>query len=45
MKNAVISDPVIGDLKKMLQDAGWRHESFGLYPARPILILRMRDNR
>jgi len=45
MKNAVISDPVIGDLKKMPQDAGWRYESLGLYPARPILILRMRDNR
>jgi hypothetical protein len=45
MKNAVISDPVIGDLKKMLQDSGWRHKSFGLYPARPILILRMRDSR
>ena len=40
MKNAVISDPVTGDLKKMLQDAGWRHESFGLYPVRPILISR-----
>jgi len=39
MKNAVI-----GDLKKRLQDAGWRHESFGLYPARPILIFRRRDN-
>ena len=45
MKNAVNSDPVIGDLKKMLQDTGWGRESFGLYPARPILILRMRDNR
>ena len=45
MKNAIISDPVVGDLKKMLQGAGWRRESFGLYPARPILILRMRHNR
>ena len=45
MKNAVIGDPVIGDLKIMLQDTGCRHESFGLYPARPILIFRMRDNR
>jgi len=45
MKNAVISDPVIGDLKKMLQDAGRWHESFGLYPACPILIFRRRDNK
>jgi len=45
MKNAVISDPVIGDLKKILRDAGWGHESFGLYPACPILILRRRCNR
>ena len=45
MKNAVIGDPVIGDVKKMLQDTGWRRESFGSYPARPILIFRMRDNR
>jgi hypothetical protein len=45
MKNAVNRDPVIGDLKKMLQDTGWGRESFGLYPARPILIFRMRDNR
>lgn len=45
MKNVVFSDPVIGDLKKMLQGAGWRSDSFGLYPARTILIFRMRDNR
>jgi hypothetical protein len=45
MKNAVISDPVIGDLKKMLQGAGWRSDSFGLYPACPILIFRIRDSR
>ena len=45
MKNAVISDSVTGHLTKMLQDTAWRHESFDLYPACPILILRMRDNR
>jgi len=45
MKNAGISDPVIGDLKKMPRDAGRRHESFGLYPARPILILGRRNGR
>jgi hypothetical protein len=45
MKNAVISGLVVGDLKKMSQDAGWRHESFGLYPAGPIPILRRGDSR
>jgi hypothetical protein len=45
MKNAVISDPVIGALKQIVQDTGWRRESFGLYPACSILAFRVRDNR
>lgn len=45
MKNAVISDTVIGDQKKDVAGYRRRRESFGLYPACPILIFRMRDNR
>jgi hypothetical protein len=44
MKNAVISDPVTGNLEKTQQDPGSRRESFGAYPARPVLIFRIGDN-
>ena len=43
-KSAAISNAAIGDLKKMLQDTGWRRESFTLFPASPIIVFIMRDN-